>query len=297
MPDPSALWNRPYRKQEQCVQLDPTLRSDPPVRYGDGTPVGSRYFVPRDPGWKRGSTAHSNCLGQPGAVRIDLTEVLCGDDGQPSLYFHKGGQGYDPAWVPYGHLDADALAALPPPVFTKEAIDADGAHPGRNPRPGAGRAHPVEIKTYRVKALPIGPDGPEAWLYKDPNNYPRGTNLRGARYSKYGDAGPSQGEEGDKHFVYLCWSWMRQDGPTGEQELEVSGGGAVRALLAPGQIVHRCDVESITAPAWDRNGDVMGTVTAIYVRARVRGNDLYGWLPHSHQPTGGPRQMHVIGAG
>jgi hypothetical protein len=293
MPDPSADWNRPYRKQEQCVQLDPALPADPPVRYPDGSPVGSRYYVPREPGWKTRSTAHGNCRDQPGSVRIDLTEALAGDSGPPSYFFHKGGQGYEPAWIPYGHLDAGVLASPPQPVFTKAEIDVDGADPGRNPRPGAGRAHPVEVKTYRIVALPIGPDGVDAWLYKDPAHYPPGTNLRGARYSKYGDAGPSQGEDGDKHFVYLCWSWMRQDGLSGDQDLEVAGGGAVRALLAPGQIVHRCDVESITAPAWNRDGDVVGRVTAIYVRAPVGDNDLYGWIPHSHQPAGGARLMHV----
>jgi hypothetical protein len=297
MPDPSADWNRPYRKQEQCAQLAPALTADPPVRYADGTPVGSRYLVPREPGWKGRTTSHSNCRDRPGAVRIDLTEVLAGNGAGPSLYFHKGGQGYDPASVPYGHLDADVLATPPQPVFTKDQIDLDGAHPGNNPRPGAGRAHPVEVKTYRVKALPIGPDGVDGWLYKDPGAYPPGKNLRGCRYSKYGDAGPSQGEDGDQHFVYLCWSWTRQDGLSGERALEVRGGGAVRALLAPGQIVHRCDVESVTAPAWDRDGNVVGSVTAVYVRAPVGGNDLYGWIPHSHQPEGGRRQMHVATVG
>ena len=301
MPDPASDWNRPYKKHEECVALDPALAADPPVLYPDGQPVGDGYTVPRNPEWHPTSKVHK-CGDQPGTIRIDMTERVPASGGRPDLYFHKGGQGYRPATVPYGHLAADALAAPPPPHFTKPQLDAEGADPGNNPPPGPGRAHPQTVATYEVVPLPIGPSSPaeEAWLYKNPLHYKAGASLGGARYSKYGDAGPSQGGGGE-HFAYLCWSWLRTGtrADQGEQRYEVSGGGAIRALLAPGQIVHRCDVRSISSPAWNRAGDEVGRVVAIYARAEFGDVSLYGWMVHSHlvRTEGGfSRQMHVTKA-
>ena len=64
-----------------------------------------------------------------------LTEVLPADSGRPPLYFHKGGQGYRPASVPYGHIPADALESPPIAHFTKPHLDAYGGDPGRVVRP------------------------------------------------------------------------------------------------------------------------------------------------------------------
>jgi hypothetical protein len=298
MPDPSSDWNRPYKKHEECVPLDPALAEDPPVVYADGVPVGPGYVVPRDPGWHPTSRVHK-CGDQPGTIRIDMTERVPGGAGGPDLYFHKGGQGYRPATVPYGHLAADFLAAAPPPHFTKPHLDAYGGDPGNNPPPGPGRAHPTTVATYEVVPRAIGPDSPAeaAWLYKNPLVYPANAAMGGARYSKYGDAGPTQGGRGE-HFAYLCWSWLRTGtrADAGEKRYEVSGGGAIRALLRPGQIVHRCDVRSISSPAWDRAGNEVGRVVAIYARAEFGAVDLYGWMVHSHlvkTDTGWSRQMHV----
>src|SRR4051794_9625122 len=99
MPESSAVWNRPYRKQERCVPLAGGLAADPPVRYADSKPVGPGYSVPREPRWNPRTTVHSSCAKEPGSVRIDLTEVLALAD-RSRLYFHKGGQGYDPSTVP-----------------------------------------------------------------------------------------------------------------------------------------------------------------------------------------------------
>jgi hypothetical protein len=201
--------------------------------------------------------------------------------------------------VPYGHLERTVFASPPRPVFTKAQIDADGADPGSHPGPGAGRAHQNEVVTYRLRPRAIGPsEGANAWLYKDPKRYPPGTRLSGAKYSKYGDAGPWQGTR-DEHFAYLCWSWVRQDGLSGAQSLDVDGGGAVRTLLPPDQVVHRCDVDSVTAPAWNRRGDILGRVVAIYVRATIGASDLYGWMVHSHIDFTGHsavRRLHVVRA-
>ena len=90
---------------------------------------------------------------------------------------------------------------------------------------------------------------------------------------------------------------MRQDGMDGDRRLEAAGGGAVRTLLRPGQIVHRCDVDRITNPAWDKAGDVVGRVTAIYAQVPIARIDLYRWIVHSHQPrtdrAWGDRRHHL----
>jgi hypothetical protein len=295
MTRPSREFNRPYRKQERCIPVDVGLDSDPPVLYADGEPVGDGYVVPRDPSWNPRTTAHSTCVDQPGCIRIDLTETLQPDlpDGA-TLFFHKGGQGYLPGTVPYGHLHESALASpLPDPRFDREDIDRHGAEPRNRDNVGPGRAMRRTTGTFTVAPrLVQGEDDDDLpWLYKDPSFYP-GQSLSGARYDKYGDAGGTQGAA-DQSFAYLCWSWMRQDGMDGDPRFEVGGGGAVRTLLRPGQVVERCDVESITAPAWDRDGNVVGRVTAVYVRVPLPGADLYGWTVHSHQAAGGDRVMHL----
>ena len=261
------------------------LDSDPPVLYADGEEVGPGYVGPREPSWNPATTVHSSCADQPGAIRIDLTETLEPDiDDSPTLYFHKGGQGYLPTTVPYGHLRDDALASpLPAPRFSRRELDRNGAEPRNRDNIGAGRAMPDTGGTYEVIARGIGPPEREnAWLYKDPAEYPD-QSLGGARYDKYGDAGGTQGGR-DQHFAYLCWSWLRQDGMDGDRRLEVGGGGAVRTLLRPGQLVRRCNVERIVAPAWNRAGNLVGRVTAVYVQVPIAGVDLYGWMVHSHQP-------------
>lgn len=245
--------------------------------------------MPRLPSWNERSTESVGCAQLPGHIRIDLTETPPRATADaPQLYFHKGGQGYDPGTVPYGHVAADVLATRPPPVFTKDRIDRHGADPGRQGGPGAGRAHPRTIGAYIVEPQPIEGEDPVNWLYKP--------GLAGSRYTKYGDAGPVQGT-GDRHFAYLCWSWVRQDGPDGPT---VSGGGAIRALLAPGQIVERCAVEPMTTPAWDRDGEIVGQVVVVYVRVPVGGEALFGWVVHSHLIPDGDdwrRRAHLTPAG
>lgn len=277
------------------------LDSDPDVLYADGSRVGEGYTVPRMPSWNPRTTVHSSCADRPGCIRIDLTETLVPDiDGKPTLYFHKGGQGYLPGTVPYGHLHESALASpLPGPRFTTEELDRQGAEPRNRDNVGAGRAMRRTTGAFTVDPSGIGPtDDGLPWLYKDPGHYPD-QSLSGAQYSKYGDAGGTQGGR-DQHFAYLCWSWMRQDGMDGDPRFEVSGGGAVRTLLPPGQVVERCDVESIVNPAWDRDGSVVGRVTAVYVQVPIAGVDLYGWVVHSHQPREGDgwgrRRMHLQSA-
>jgi hypothetical protein len=297
MPRPSREWNRPYRKQERCIPVNVGLDRDPPVLYADGEAVGDGYVVPRMPSWNPRTTVSSSCVDRPGAIRIDLTETLSpAVAGDPTLYFHKGGQGYLPTTVPYGHLDGSALASpAPDPRFSQDELDERGAEPRNRNNHGAGRALTDTTASYEAQPRLVGPEDGVGWLYKDPAEYP-GQSISGARYDKYGDAGGKQGAR-DQHFAYLCWSWLRQDGMEGDRRFEVGGGGAIRSLLRPGQVVHRCDIESITNPAWDKAGNVIGRVTAIYVQVPIAGINLYGWTVHSHQPLvdgeWGERQAHL----
>lgn len=281
----SEAWNRPYLKRTVCVQLADDLDRNPPVRYPDGEAVGPGYSVPREPEWNPNSHEHDLCIDQPGCVRIDLTEAIPDASGGPALYFHKGGQGYVPAdKAAYGHVTADVFDDPPEPVFTKEQIDEHGADPGHHSGPGAGRAHPTDVGALLVRPLPIGSEVSPTWLYKP--------GRAGSRYTKYGDAGAAQGDRSE-HFAYLAWSWVRQDGIDGGT---VSGGGAIRALLRDGQLVHRCAVESITSPAWDMEGKRVGAVVAIYVRVPLGdGSDVFGWMVHSHLiPTTPGRFQRVL---
>ena len=226
--------------------------------------------MPRDPQWQHDANEHDLCIGQPGFVRIDRTEVI--DErgpGLPNLYFHKGGQGYDPgSEASYGHVDGRILAEPPDPAFTKERIDKRGADPGRHGLPGAGRAHPHDMDAYLVRPRPIESDD-GSWLYKPKR---AGSPLQQVRRCR-----PGAGER-DQHFAYLCWSWLRQDGLNGGT---VSGGGAVRALLKDGQVVHRCAVEAMRTPAWNLQGTFVGWVVAVYVRVPVGEESLFGWIVHS----------------
>jgi hypothetical protein len=110
--------------------------------------------------------------------------------------------------------------------------------------------------------------------YKQPQDVPGGSNS-GASFMHYGDPGSDQGDRHDIHYSYLLWSF-----------LNVRGGGMVRTLLAPGQVVRACDVQSVTMSAWDRSGAVNGQVTARYVRTYAGSCPVYGWMVWSHTYAG-----------
>jgi hypothetical protein len=279
------LWNLPNRNFFVCV----TLKGDStPARYADGTPVGARgaYEVrTRDGHYKgavSGPTATDRMSCKPGEVRLDAHEALVTSAGV--LQFHKGGQGYADARVPYGHIlaadivNGDAVATQRPrsrpPEWGAPSATADGgwdeAHRnGRGCEPAPGAA-------YRVTIVPQGSADalPDDWQYK-----PKQT---GSRYAKYADAGPEQGDR-SAHFAYLVWSWMlRGDGVT-----KSAGGGMVRALLRDGQPFYRCAVRPIDGVAYAPGSDrEAGRVTAVYgkTRASADGPWVYGWAVWAHRP-------------
>jgi hypothetical protein len=58
--------------------------------------------------------------------------------------------------------------------------------------------------------------------------------------------------------------------------------------------VRACDVEPITYPSWDRDGNINGSVHARYVEA-IAGDRcrVYGWMVWTHDPPAGPPVGHV----
>jgi hypothetical protein len=215
-----------------------------PLRFGDGAPTG---FGVDD---QRSFDEDGRC--PAGTVRLDLHEVIPSPAG--SLVFHRGGNGYvDAANVKYGHLATNEIAdQLPAPVPSSGGRGAPCAR--------------LEEAPYRVQVRTI----PARMHYKRPEDLPSGSN-KGTSFEHYGDPAADQGRRRDIHYSYLVWSFVN-----------VRGGGMVRTLLAPDQILHACDVDPASMDAWDRDGRVNGHVTARYVRVLAGGCPLYGWMVWSH---------------
>jgi hypothetical protein len=205
-----------------------------------------------------------------GTVRLDLHELIPSSRGP--LAFHRGGLGYDDrANVKYGAVSAyDFADPLPEPI----------------PSSG-GRGAACELAqepAYRVTVRSI----PTIMKYKRPEETATGSNS-GASLMHYGNPARDQGDRQDVDYSYLVWSFVN-----------VRGGGMVRALLAPGQVVRACDVEPVTMDSYDKDGDVNGTVTARYVRMVAGTCPIYGWMAWSHEwfPAGlGPATHYAPLAG
>jgi hypothetical protein len=186
-----------------------------------------------------------------GDLRIDLHEIV--DSPAGPLVFARGGNGYtDDQNAKYGQVRLADLVADPGP-----------------PTPsGDGRGDPcppLAGSTYEEDVASI----PAAMHYKPP---PAGGSNSGSSFLHYGDPGADQGAIHDIHYSYLLWSF-----------LDAHGGGHVRALLQPGQLVQPCDVDPILMDSWDSAGNVNGTVLARYVRTQEGGTPLYGWMVWEHQ--------------
>jgi hypothetical protein len=229
-----------------------------PLRFNDGTPTGFRMT-------DQNQVDNGQCPG--GRVRLDLHELIPSEKGP--LGFHRGGNGYaDEQNVKYGALAAGDLA---------------GDFP--NPKPSSGgRGASCDLApepAYRVQVRSI----PSIMKYKRPQDTPKGSNS-GASFMHYGDPGADQGDRHDVHYSYLVWSFV-----------DVRGGGMVRSLLAPGQVVQACDVHSIAMLSYDKQGNVNGRVTARYVRVLAGNCPIYGWMAWSHNfygDDGAPAVDHAV---
>jgi hypothetical protein len=290
--DSADNWNFPNDNYWVCGQLK---NSSAPTRFSDGSLVNGGT------GYNANTNASAAECGA-GWVRFDLHEIIAYYDGVKTnrLAFHKGGQGYSPALLPYGHLSLDDIASFDGALNVSDASnvphrgDPDAGLPqvqAQPPEYGApswnsstkrwdptkrnGRgATPLDPVLYTVKIVPQGATDqlPATWQYKP--------NVTSSRFNKYADAGPEQGDA-TSDFAYLTWSWLHK----GDGVTTSSGGGMVRALLRDGQEFYRCPVKAINSVAYDYNStQVVGRVTAYYVktRASAAGPWLYGWMVASH---------------
>jgi hypothetical protein len=228
----------------------------PSLRFGDGTPTG--FSVTDQP-----TTHKRHCA--PGTALLDLHEVIPSKAG-PLVFRRRDYAGKAAGNVKYGELSVSDIASRLP-----------ASAPA-----GGGRGAPCTLAkeaSYRVSVRSI----PTAMRYKRPQAVAAGNG--GATFMHYGDPAADQGTNHNVHFSYLLWSF-----------LNVRGGGMVRTLLAPGQIVRPCDVTPITMNAWDSSGAVNGHVTARYVRALAGTCPLYGWMvwSHTYWPGGTAAVSHVV---
>ena len=217
--------------------------SQPLLRFGDGTPTG---FSVRD--WR--TAKKRRCA--PGLALLDLHEILPSEAG-PLVFERPPFLGAGAGNAKYGELAVSDIAGPLPAIAP--------------PEDGRGAACTLAAEApYRVSVRSI----PKAMHYKRPADVPSGSN-RGTSFVHYGDPGADQGTSGSSHYTYLLWSFV-----------DVHGGGMVRTLLSPGQVVQACDVKPITMSSWDSTGAVNGSVTARYVRVVAGTCPLYGWMVWSH---------------
>jgi hypothetical protein len=225
-----------------------------PLRFGDGRSTG--FSVTRQ------LTARSRTCAR-GSMTLDLHEILPSSSGP--LAFQLGGHGYaHGASAKYGAVSvADVAGPLPAPA-------PSGGGRGAACALATGQAYQVNVRSI-----------PAVMHYKRPQDLSSGSNS-GTSFMHYGDPGADQGTGPPIHYSYLLWSF-----------LDVHGGGMVRTLLAPGQVVRPCDVSPITMPSWDARGAVNGSVTARYVRVLAGSCPLYGWMVWSHTQGGGAAVAHA----
>ena len=243
---PASLFNA--NGQNHVLVCVPPALPSVPLRYGDGLTTG--FSLANDLTFNDGRCP-------PGTVRLDLHEAFPSPGGP--LVFHRGGNGYsDEPNTKYGHLLTTELSGPLP-----ETVPSGG---GRGAPCAALTAEPPH--EVRVESLP------EEMHYKHPSELANGSN-KGSSFEHYGDPGADQGDRTDISYTYLLWSFVN-----------VRGGGIVRMLLAPGQVVRPCDVEPVTMPSWDREGNENGSVTARYVEARAGTCRVYGWMVWSHDYAG-----------
>jgi hypothetical protein len=234
----------------------PPARDEIDLRFADGTPTGFTLSADR--------LAYRDGRGQDGCVRLDFHERLGSDAGD--LAFARGGNGFvDAQDIKYGHVAVADLAA----------------DPGRPSSSGGGRGDAAKVDESAGSYAVVVESIPPALHYKRPQDTRMGSNA-GARWLHYGDPGSDQGDRHDVHYSYLLWSF-----------LNAHGGGHVRALLAPNQVVQPCDVDPILMDAWDSDGNVDGDVLARYVRTEEGGTPLYGWMVWEHRSGDDPVVEHA----
>jgi hypothetical protein len=298
--DSYKSWNFLHDKQLRCHKMSQTRRDasstwQAPLRFPDfnlidGADGDNGYDLPRTTYFHNG-----DCPTGSTYFRLDITEVIQAltVSGQPRTYFHKGGEGYgttssEAKDYSYGHLHISDLSPnVPAPVFTKSYLDQNGAKTAtHHPTWGPGRkctANLDPVAQYKITGTTAPPSN---WVYRERD----GT---GSNYKKYAMTGDMYGDT-SRDFQGLQWGWVGKWDWQGNQIYpdDQKGFGTFRAMLPPGTIVTRCNVSSYTTRAWAAGtSDVVGRVTAVYVRTTLAGTELYGWIMHSYQALkGSPAQ-------
>jgi hypothetical protein len=266
-PVPSACFNDKGDHNDQCrfPEADQTL-----LRFADGTPTG---FVLDKAKLKNNGTVDETekdrvCGDQE--LHLDPQEfVIATIDGvKTRLVFHRGGAGYDPAKnAKYGFVRLGDLARGPDVAKTTSRANGLECAASTNP---ATEGHYVitpatvpEKMTYRKSNY--------ADCVKTADDPAKCTNG----WESYGDPGFDQGDFAPHErysYTPLLWNFVN-----------VQGGGVERSVLAPGSVFHRCNVRSITWPAYSDDGKrEIGWVKGVYGKTRQGDDWLYGWIVHSH---------------
>ena len=268
---PSSDFNKNGKHNDQCVNLKGLAQ----LRYADGTPTG--YVL--DPATLKFNPERrpvDDSSGKPcpdGSVQLDVQEHIV--SGGKRLLFHRGGFPYQPAGnVKYGHLLASDLTSVPSPKKTQ----ANGIECQASQNAATKGDYRIDPKTIPAVLSFRKTAYADCVAKAKAAGKPLSECTNG--YESYGDPGYDQGDFPialRHHYTPLLWNFTN-----------VPGGGVERAVLAPDQAFHRCNVRSIKQIAYTDDGKTeIGWVKAVYGKARIGDNWLYGWIVHSHHCNAG----------
>lgn len=251
----NAYDNRQTHNEVCATPRNPTAV---PLRYADGAPettLDAAALRYTSGSTRSRGTTSAKC--KRGQLHLDVKDALSSPAGP--LYLFRGGNGVTmpSGAVSYGHVSANDLRN--PPRVNRAARGANGRKPGSC----AG-------KSWRVVPQDIGDPGQDQ---RKPG---------GPSWSSYGDPGKAYGRPGS--YQYVLWSWLDQ-----------SGGGMVRALVRPDQVVQECaQVPRARQPIY-RGSAVVGEAYAVYVRFSTGPATVWGWIPYKWRYTGQPFHVMVTG--
>lgn len=268
---PASGWNYPDKHYLRCPQLK---RSPAPVRYEDGTPIGSSYIV--------SDALRLRCQGRTRhGIALDARELLSTPQGK--IYFHWAGAPYTnaPLNLAYGHLLMRNLQNPPKPLVRNHPPGygapsyQNGQWDWRHRNGRQCSSVNTLTSTFTISITGTTPIDP-TWQYKK--------GEHNSRYNKYASAGVEQGDY-SANYAYLVWSWLTEGNGVDTHK----GGGIVRALLEDNQPFYACGVTKIDSLAYaPDSATVVGHVSAIYgkTRATPSGPWVYGWAVYAHQAIG-----------
>ena len=239
-----------------------------PLRFADGTPTG--FFAHADDPSKYGDNRKP---AKVGFLELDAQEILVAPRGMKLLFHPGGGPDHYEDHVEkgqYGHVAVDDLKS---PVKL--------APVGLNGKPAPWK----NGAAYLITPTRI----PRDMWYK-PNVSDEGRS--GSTYFTYGNPGHDK-TRGRGDWTYINWSWVQNGGDKYPENI-CRGGGMVRAIGQRGMTFTAADVAPVVGYSYGPDNQVNGRVTAFYGRTTTGGggdkgggSEIFGWLPHSYQKTGG----------